>query len=228
MSAILRVFFFLFLALNWIGQGAYGAKSSKVKKSAHKHSSPEAPVERVLAKYRSGKAVQARVKKVVKQELMGTSTTSEGRFYFAKGRLRMDMEKPEKSILVYDGKNIWLEARLDDSHIQVSHLKSGELKKSDSILAALFDRKDVLKKFKLLSVTERTGQTVYAFEPKVKKETEIQSLEVALKDQDISRVTYKDQMENQVDFEFAEVSRQPVHTEKFKYTPPKGASVTEL
>src|SRR4051812_1068293 len=90
-----------------------GAAPAAAKASA-------ADVESVLNRYRAAKAIQAKVKKTVTQEVMGTNNESEGMFYFSKGKLRLDIEKPEKSVLVYDGKNIWLESRLDEKTIQVS------------------------------------------------------------------------------------------------------------
>ncbi|MBX3020415.1 MAG: outer membrane lipoprotein carrier protein LolA [Bdellovibrionales bacterium] len=187
-----------------------------------------AEVDSVLAKYRKAPAIQAEVKKTVVQEVMGTSHESEGKFYFSKGKLRLDIEKPEKSILVYDGKNIWLESRLDEKTVEVSRIRSGDIKKTDSLMAALFDRRDVLQGFKLLKVTNKDGQKTFAFEPKDTKKTEVRHLEVALQNKDIRRITYKDNMENQVTFEFSSLSRGKVPAGKFTYKPPKGANVTEL
>lgn len=195
---------------------------------AKQPSAPAAEVDSVLSKYRRAPAIQANVKKTVVQEVMGTSNESEGKFYFSKGKLRLDIEKPEKSVLIYDGKNIWLESHLDESTVEVSRIRSGEMKKTDSLMAALFDRKDVLNNFKHLKTTDAEGQKTYAFEPKNKDKTEVRYLEVALKNKDIRRITYKDNMENQVSFEFSDLSRGKVPADKFTYKPPKGANVTEL
>lgn len=187
-----------------------------------------APVEKVLTRYRRANAVQANVDKKVIQELMGTTTQSQGHFYFSKGKLRLEIVKPERSILVYDGRNIWLESQLDESQIQVSHMKAGALRRTDSLMAALFDRKEALSKFKLLKVEKIKGDQVYSFEPKEKKKTDVRYLEVALKGKDIHRILYKDQMENTVSFEFSDLNQKKVPPAKFHYHPPKGASVTEL
>ena len=203
-------------------------KVEKPKKESSGKKSGAAEVERALAAYRKAAAVQARLKKTVSNEIMGNSDVSEGRFYFSKGRLRMDIEKPEKSLLVYDGKSIWLESHLDDQHIQVSRLKSGPLKRTDSLMAALFDKKDVLKQFRLIKSGKDGDRRVYAFEPKEKKKTEVRFLEVALLETDIQRITYKDQMENSVTFEFSDIRQDQVPSEKFAYKPPKNASVNEL
>lgn len=203
--------------------------SPKSKVSAKEHGAPElADVNEILARYRKAKSVQADVRKLVVQELMGTKNESEGKFYYARGKLRMDLSKPEKSTLVYDGKSVWLESRIDDKHVEVSHFKAGDLKKSDSVMAALFDKQGALNDFKLLKAAEAAGQKVFTMEPKDSSKTEVRLLEVAIKDQHIRRISYKDQMENLVRFEFSNMSQEKVPAERFTYKPPKGANVTEL
>ena len=187
-----------------------------------------AEVESVMAEYRAVPAVEARVTKVVHQEVMGTKSESEGRFYFSKGKLRLDFVRPERSTLVYDGRTVWLESRLDDKHIQVSRVRSGTLRKSNSLLAVLFDRRDALKGFKLLKSGPVAGKIKYEFEPRDLKATEVRRLEITLDRKNIHSIMYKDQMENQVDFEFHDLKRGPVPAAKFNYHPPRGASVTNL
>ena len=94
-------------------------------------------VESVLAAYRKAPAIQAKVKKTVVQETMGTENTSTGEFFFSKGKLRLDFTEPDKTSLVYDGKFVWLESRLDDQNIQVTKMRTNELKRSKSVLTAL-------------------------------------------------------------------------------------------
>ena len=187
-----------------------------------------AEVDAAMAAYRKAPAVEARVKKTIHQEVMNTKNESEGRFYFSKGKLRLDFDRPERSTLVYDGRTVWLESRLDDKHVQVSRVKSGALRKSNSLMAALFDNKDALKAFRLLTRKEEHGLTKFAFEPRDRKATEVRSLEIALDHQALSAITYRDEMENKVEFQFKDVRLGPVAAAKFKYQPPKGASVTNL
>ena len=200
------------------------ARPSRPKKL----STPTSQVEDVLTRYRAAKSVKARVKKTVTQELMGSTHVSEGLFYFAKGKLRLDLTKPEPSILVYDGKNIWLESHLDAQTIEVSHMRAGALKRSDSLMASLFDKKDALKGFRLLQTHAGDGYKSYSFTPKDKSTTEIRSLEVELRGPELKRIKYKDQMENTVDFEFGDLSHEAVDLNLFVYKPPAGANVTEL
>ncbi|NJL24410.1 MAG: outer membrane lipoprotein carrier protein LolA, partial [Calothrix sp. SM1_5_4] len=129
---------------------------------------PAAEVNSVLKKYRQAPALKAKVRKTVVQEVMGTRSESEGDFYFSKGKLRLDFVKPERSTLVYDGKNVWLESRLDARNIQVSRLKSTQLRKTDSLLAALFDKTDVLTSFKFLKRAKRMARRFMPSSPKIR------------------------------------------------------------
>ena len=184
-------------------------------------------VDKVFAAYRAGKPMQAKVKKVVTQEIMGTTMTSTGTFYFSKGKLRMDISEPERTILVYDGKTIWSESRSGDDQILVTKIRTTELKKSDSLLASLFNREDVLKNFTLKKVKTDEGKKIFDFEAKDKK-ADVQELEITLKNKDIQRIAYKDQTENKVSLEFDDLSHVKLDANKFAYKPPKGAEVTEL
>lgn len=181
----------------------------------------------VLTRYREAKSIKTKVKKTVVQDLLGSETESRGNFYFSRGRLRLDILSPEKSILVYDGTHVWLESRIDKT-IAVTKIAAGQLKKSDSLLAALFEKKDILQSFKLLENKNVNGSQVFAFEPKDKKKSEVQYLELKIKEADLKKIMFKDQVENRVSFEFGKIKISEVSEQKFTYKPPKGASVTEI
>ncbi len=186
-------------------------------------------VDSVLAKYREAPAVTAKVKKTVSSEWMGSQDPSQGDFYFSKGKLRLDFTQPEKSTLVYDGKYVWLESRLDEKTVNVTKLRANDLKRSKSVLTALFEKKNVLNGFKFLRKTSEGGAATYAFEPKDKiKESELLQLSVTLKARDLSRISYKDTLENEVSFDFTDLTPGEVPAAKFQYTPPKNADVTEI
>lgn len=186
-------------------------------------------VDGVLSKYRQAPAIQAKVKKTVVQETMGTENSSTGDFYFSKGKLRLDFTSPEKTSLVYDGKYVWLESRLDDKNIQVTKMRTNELRRSKSVLTALFEKKDILRNFKLLKTADVDGAKNYFFEPKKKKaEDEIQQLQIVLKNKELERISYKDQLENTVSFDFSQVTKGKVPATTFSYKVPKNAQVTEI
>jgi outer membrane lipoprotein-sorting protein len=198
------------------------AKTEAVKA----HANPNKEVLAALAGYRSAPAIQAKVEKTVAQETMGTENKSQGIFYFSKGKLRLDILQPEKTSLVYDGKNIWFESRLDDEHVTVTKMRANQLRKSDSILAALFDKKDVLHNFALVKNQKDGDKKSFSYKAKDKK-SDVQFLEIDLDNRDIEKISYKDQIENSVTLKFSHISRAALPVEKFAYKPPKNSEVTE-
>jgi outer membrane lipoprotein-sorting protein len=185
-------------------------------------------VDAVLASYRKAKALHAKVNKTVEQETMGTTMKSQGEFFFSKGKLRLEMREPERTVLVYDGKIVWFESRTDDDHIIVSRIKSADLRRSNSLLAALFDKKDVLNSFILKSGKKVDGVAKYHFEAKDKKNSDVQVLDLAIKDKDIQSISYQDQILNRVTLEFIDMTRGKVDADKFAYKAPKKAEVQNL
>ncbi|MGE4130636.1 MAG: outer membrane lipoprotein carrier protein LolA [Bdellovibrionales bacterium] len=182
----------------------------------------------VLAKYRKSEAFQARVKKTVRNEILGSESISTGDFYFSKGKLRMELTEPENVTLVYDGKTIWVETRLDESTIEVTKIRSKELKKNDSILAVLFDKKDILKSFNMIDSKMSDHTKSFSFEPKKGSKTELKFLGLATKDKELQKIEYKDDRENHVSLEFEDVKRGKIVASKFRYMPPAGASITDI
>lgn len=187
-----------------------------------------ADVDQVFAKYRKAGGFQSDVKKTVTQEVLGTETSSSGKFYFSGGKVRLQMEEPENTTLVFDGKVVWMESRLDADTVQVTKIKSGNLKKSDSIWTTLFDRKNLAKAFTLKSAKKDGDARIYTFIPRNKKSTEVRQLDIGVKDGELTRIAYKDDRENRVQFDFDNLTKKPGKADLFAYHPPKGATITEM
>lgn len=184
-------------------------------------------VERVLESLRKADSVEAKIEKTVEQELLGPTKTSRGTFYFSKGKLRLEITEPDQSTLVYDGKIVWVEDHFDEDTVNVSKIKSAQLKRTDSLLAALFDgKRNVLKSFKAVKVKDSADGKVFIFKPKDKKTTDVTRLELTVKDRKLAGVSYKDSMENTVTLKFTDFKEGSVPKSKFSYQPPKGATIS--
>ena len=204
-------------------------KAKPVATKASAKAVPGKEVSTALNSYRAAGSIKAKVKKTVVQEALGTETKSEGNFYFSKGKLRMEILEPEHSLLVFDGKVVWFETPIDETRVHVTKMRANELKKADSLLTALFDRKDILKTFKLKGdKAQEAGGRAYTFEPKDKKKSEVKMLEIAIKDKDIQRITYLDQVDNRVTLEFTDMTKGSVPADKFIYKVPKKADLVEM
>lgn len=188
-----------------------------------------ARVDAVLGAYRAAPAIKAKVKKSVSNAILGPQGESKGDFYFRKGKLRLEFTEPDKTTLVYDGRFVWMESALDPKSVQVTKIRTVDLRRSKSVLTALFERQDVLRGFKLARTSGAKDAPTYHFVPKSKNpQDDIQALDITLAKKELKRVAYTDGMENEVTFEFSDVKTGEVGSDKFSYKPPKGAAVTEI
>ncbi len=185
-------------------------------------------VQAVLAELRDAEGVRAEISKVVEQKVLERTVKSEGLFYFSKGRMRLEIREPEKSLLVFDGQYIWLESEFDEDTKQVTKIYAGNLKRSDSLMASLFERKDVLKNFEFVKKTSSSGEDRYEFIPKNPKKMEVKTLVIGVKNSRLSRVAYTDQIDNEVSYAFESISKRKLYTGLFLYKPPKNALVSEV
>lgn len=186
-------------------------------------------VDAVLAKYREAPAVRSKVVKTISNDLLGSGGESKGEFFFSKGKLRLEFTEPEKNTVVYDGKYIWMESWMDAKSAQVTKIRTVDLKRSNSVLTALFGKKDVLRGFKLKDAKTKGDTKTYAFVPKDKNgQDEITALTITLKGKDLEALSYRDSVENEVKFDFADLKSGDVPAAKFTYKPPKNAQVTEI
>lgn len=184
-------------------------------------------VEQVLESLRKADSVEAGIEKTVEPAWGGEKKTSTGKFYFSKGKLRLEITEPDQSLIVYDGKTVWAEDRLDENTINVSKIQSAQLKKTDSLLAALFDgKKNVLKSFKAVKSENSDSGKVFIFKPKDKKTTDVTRLEITVKDHVLVAVSYQDGLENTVTLKFKDFKEGSIPDNKFSYKPPKGASIS--
>jgi outer membrane lipoprotein-sorting protein len=189
---------------------------------------PLAEVRQVLAKYRQASAFQAEVSKTVENSVIGSKASATGKFYFSKGKVRLVMGEPENTTVVYDGSNIWMETRLDETTVEVTKIQSKEVRKNDSLIALLFDRKDILSAFDFKAKNSQESTQAYRFVPKKTARTELTSLVLELDAGELSRVSYSDDRENTINFKFKSIQRGSVPAKHFSYKPPKGANVTVI
>lgn len=214
---------FKFLLIGVLSAGAQfnAGSSAKAKPSAES-------VAKVFAELRKADGVRADIKKVVEQKVLERTVESSGLFYFSKGKMRLEISKPEPSLLVFDGSHVWLESTFDEDTKQVTKIFAGNLRKSDSMMASLFDRDDVLKKFKLIGVADHEGLRKFSFVPKNPKSTEVKSLDIELQGNKLKSLAYADQIENVVRYEFETLSVRKLSNGLFLYKPPNGATVSEI
>lgn len=189
-------------------------------------------LQKITKKYRNTKVVEMNVEKTVRSELLGKETRHEGKIFLGSGKFRWENSKPEKTLLVYDGKTIWSEQTPPPEFggpVQVARGKVDKKTKSHLLLSTLLGT-DMKKNFKVLS--EKKDGDILTVEVRPLKDdlnAQEMSLRLDTKNNVLSEVSYKDDIGNLTTLTFWNVNF--LKTEKknlFKYQPPKGAQVTDL
>ncbi len=68
-------------------------------------------ISQALKPFRVASGVTLGIKKKTVSPLLGREKLSKGKMSYRKGKVRIEMEAPEASLLVMDGKTIWLETQ---------------------------------------------------------------------------------------------------------------------
>jgi chaperone LolA len=187
----------------------------------------ENAVDDVLNHLRLAEGFYSHVVKTVHSGQLDSTNESKGEIYFAKGKMRLELTTPEKTLLVYDGKMAWQESEFDDGTDKraiVTKIKAKQLKKGSALLATILGDKDLLTAYKM-TVHEIDH---YEFVPKDKKNADISLFKIDVEDRKLKKVAYIDSLENEVSFVFEDIQEKQIPAKKFQYKPPKGADVSEM
>lgn len=201
---------------------------------------PIGSVKNMVARYRSSTGVKMKVNKTLTMGLLQKEKKSEGELFFSKGRLRLDLDKPDKSLLILNGKDIWVVNELPEelaqgkkSPIQVTKIKSQSKKRQKSaILAFLFENLEIWDHFKTLKAIRGRGRMGITLKPLPKAGLDqVLKLHLVLdtKKNELVAFEFWDELENHTRFKFSQIRFvKSVRGSQFKYRPPKGADVTEI
>lgn len=208
------------------------ASSSEDKKKPEKTKASQASqpqkkdqaVMQLIAKYKEQTPVEVKIRKRVLSPYLMKEKVSEGVLKIGKGIFRLDLEKPDHSIMVLDGKNIWLESRMG-AEIQVSKFLLNETRRANAIFAVLFDSNGLVKGFRLSKVNKKPdGSKEFIYKPQKKAidYTEI-SIQILPKEEKLLSFSYQDELENVVVYDFGKTNfKSKIGRWQLEYTPPKG------
>jgi outer membrane lipoprotein carrier protein len=187
-----------------------------------------------FAKLQDAEVVSMKVNKKITSPWLTKPKEASGKLYFSKGKIRMKIEDPEPSLLVLAGKDIWLEEKQPKDFggkIQVTHFKADRASKSSALLALLFGESEIWKELTLVEKKNTSGEVSFQLKPKDQKRLEIKDLKVVLseKKHQLKAISYSDELENLTEYNFSSVKKSTTaKPELFKYSPPKGAEVTNF
>ncbi len=203
-------------------------------KTVTKAPSAMTTVKTIMERYQKAKSAKIDLKKKVKLAILDEEKESEGSLIISKGRLRLEIAKPEPSLLVVNKDVIWVEspAPTELGHTQVLKISSREFaKQSKAPLAMILGQSRVWDRFKIENENTKGDKLSVTLVPKEKGGMgEVVQLALTLdkKDRKILLLSYKDELENETLFDFtnSDFSAQ-VDESKMQYKPPKLAEVTE-
>lgn len=190
-------------------------------------------LEQSLKQLRRKEGAALRLKKRTVNALLGREKNSEGRLYYRKGKLRLELKSPEESLVVLDGRTLWLVTILDKDmggKTMVTKTSARSLKKSSTLIAALLENTQILKEYKVLDRSVDGDVVHLKLKPK-DKDGEVQDLQLWMnpKSGRLLKVLYLDDKENESFFELGmpeDIEGDPAKL--FSYSPPKGAEITEF
>ena len=203
------------------------SKSAKLKNSKVK--------EQFLAsikKFRESPEVEINVDKKVSSQMLGTNKSTSGQIFYSKGLFKWTSDSTaqvgEKSELIFDGKYVWnIQHPSPDFPGEIQILKSSGNQKSGGLfLRELFD----LHKHNPEIMSEENEKAVFT-STSLSEALNVKSLEIIydIKLQKVLSVSYKDELDNKTEVMFSKITfLKKKLKDRYVYTPPKGAKVTNL
>ncbi len=192
----------------------------------------------VDAKYIAAKTVAMSVNKTDKLNALDQVKNAEGTLQMKKGKLRMELTSTEadkeKSLVVVDGKNLWLVSPplkdTKNSKTQVAKTKLANKKAKSHMMLQILTDGGVFRFFEVSKSVEQDDMVVYFLKP-TKAIQEVQKAQVLVDKTKnvIAQFKYWDAMENETTYQFTGVEfDKPIKDTVFSYLPPKDAQVSEF
>ena len=189
----------------------------------------------VEAKYAKASAVEMSLSKTSENKLLKKKKTATGKIVLkGHGLFRMDLDIPEKSSVILDGKKLWVVQYPQDPDFDntIRVLVSSHPKKIQTpvLTTFLMGKGSLMDDFKI--VKKSTNGSVAEIEMSPKKQTpDIKTLVIKLDQakKEIVQITMKDNVDNATEFNFDKIKfNGDVADKTFEFKAPKGAEVNEM
>lgn len=192
-------------------------------------------------KYQGKKPVAMKVNKTLKIGLLNQERSSDGTLWMSSGRIRMELEGDEKSLLVVNKKNLWAVtfpgSDFPDAPVQVIKGDASSKKVQSQGAIGMLSLGGFLNVFNATSVQEMSsGEKRYFLMPK-KTNSDFRRAQVTISADgtQITELKYWDERENETQFEFREVTfgkneafGKKIEDALFTYSPPAKAEIMNL
>lgn len=228
-NSINLIFFFALVLI--AGKFGYGSSFSSLEKNQTEHTSV---LNKFVKKLSNSEELLMDVEKNSFQSLLERKSSSSGKISVSKsGKFWWKIEKPEQSLLVFDGQLAWNEERLSEDFgggVKVAKSKHFKASPVYKILKALMGKGSILDYFTPLK-TKRTKDLVELQLTPNSGDWNISLLTIVIeeKKQSLLSIKYIDDLENETELKFSNHKRfEKINKSRFKYVIPKNAEVTEL
>ena len=185
-------------------------------------------LDQALAPVQKSKGLVATIERVLTSTIMDTTKTDSGMLFVAQNSLRLEIEKPQKNLMVLNGKDLWLESHPEMGGPQVSHASVNKAMDA-KIFVGLLGGDNWQKHFELKDVKKENDTIVYTLAPKKDfPDLKLAKLTMDNDNKKIRQIEYVDELDNKTSYKFQKIEMKTVPKTKFQYKKPKGAKVTEL
>jgi outer membrane lipoprotein-sorting protein len=185
--------------------------------------------------YQNSKAISMRVEKTLKAGLLNQVRKASGKLFLSGGRVRLELEGSEKTLLVVNKQNLWAVTypgpEFKNAAIQVIKGDTTSKKTHSQSMVGLLSLGGFLKFFSPTGVqVNADGSQVYFLQPRA-EQTDFKraQLTVSKDGKRILQLRYWDERDNETDFLFSDVKfGAKVDDKMFNYSPPANADVMNL
>ncbi len=192
-------------------------------------------IKETMRRYQGAAAVEIHLSKTVTLSLLDETKKSDGRLVFSKGRLRLEIFKPEESIIVMNNNTLWVETPTPielGGKTQVIKIQSKDLSsQAKAPLAALLGKISAWDQLTVKTEVETKDGVTMSLVPKKENalgEIVSVSLVIAKKARELIMISYKDELDNETKFEFNKTNfGAKADKNVFVYMLPKNAELTE-
>jgi len=185
-------------------------------------------------RYQSATSVTMKVQRTTVLSVLGKEKTSKGELVLSKGRMRMELNEPNRSVIVIDGKNLWVADYPDpdfkSAAVQVMKGEINSKKGLEQSFVRLLTHGGILKQFMVSGVTESDNRLTYFLLPK-QHTFEFRRARLILSEdrKSIAELIYWDENDNETRMTFSNIRfNKKVPTDTFRFVPPKDADITTL
>ena len=184
--------------------------------------------------YRAAHTIKMTVNKIIKLKLLQKEKQSDGVISIKRGgKLRWETQSPEHSMVLADGKFIWLVDYPAEQDEKVHIIKATNPRKSQphAIVAFLLGQGRISDDFAVISETpEEAGVSKLDLQPRENiDQVQWLTLFINKDDRSITKLNFEDSIGNITELSFKDIQfDKELDKKTFSFKPPKGAELTVL